>query len=200
MNWLKNKLNTWRTKSTLGKVSDLLFFLILVLMVTPGGRIFYQRMLLKTGIYNINTSFYQEETVLSSEDWNSSFYDRSGNLRTLAEFKGKVLFINQWATWCPPCKAEFPSVSNISGIFNDQENIEFLLLTPDNFQRVDQFIHDYESRKDLPVYQTHQLTETFGNSLPTTLIIDKQGKIAFKKTGMAQYDTPSFIRSIQSLL
>ena len=55
-----------------------------------------------------NTSAGTEETVTPAVDF--TLKDQYGNTHTLSEYKGKTVFLNFWATWCPPCKAEMPDI------------------------------------------------------------------------------------------
>ncbi|MBC7654025.1 MAG: TlpA family protein disulfide reductase, partial [Oligoflexus sp.] len=60
------------------------------------------------------------------------FRDENGNVIDLAELKGKVVFINFWATWCPPCIAEMPSINKLQEKFKDNKNFVVLMVDADN--------------------------------------------------------------------
>lgn len=113
--------------------------------------------------------------------------------------KGKVIFLNFWATWCPPCIAEMPSVQ---AFYNDyKDKVAFVFVTNDSWETVRQF---YENNNyDLPVHSATSnppigLPEI--NSIPTTFIIDKNGFIRINKTGAANWNGSSFRNDIDKLL
>ena len=106
----------------------------------------------------------------------------------LAEQKGKVLFINFWATWCPPCIAEMPSIHKLYQQFKDDPNVQFLLIDVD---AQPQRSHDFMVRNnwDLPVYIPNQNIppDYFTGTLPTTVIVNRKGQITFKHTGAGDF-------------
>ncbi|MFC6996047.1 TlpA family protein disulfide reductase [Rufibacter roseus] len=109
------------------------------------------------------------------------------NFETL---KGKVIFLNVWATWCPPCVAEMP---NIQSLYNKlySNKIAFVMLSVDRggMGKVKKYIE--KKGYTFPVYLPHSnFPEEFQSpSIPTTYIISPEGKIVATQVGMAAYDT-----------
>lgn len=126
--------------------------------------------------------------------------DLQGNTVPFEQLRGKVVFLNIWATWCPPCVAEMP---NIQSLYEkvDSDKIAFVMLSVDRagMEKVKRFI----KRKGytFPVYMpASALPEVFyTQSIPTTFIISPQGEIMHKQEGMAEYDTPEVRDFLQKL-
>ncbi len=153
-----------------------------------------QQVLLYTGIFQA----HPVENIASQPpaDLNMAMISMDGRQVNLQQFRGKVLFINFWASWCPPCVAELPTILKLSKEVTNPD-VQFLLVNLDQDpQKARDFIH----RKDitLPVYQplSRIPSELSSNTIPATFIIDKTGRIALRRKGMAEYDT----RSIRTLL
>lgn len=127
--------------------------------------------------------------------------DAYGRKTDATSQKGKVVFINFWALTCVPCKAEMPTISRLGERYKDDTN--FLLLPVDL---------DRNFRDDLPYFTSKNISlnvyapsgvvpsALFKGELPTTVILDKNGRIAFFKAGQDNYDTLPFYRLIDSLL
>jgi thiol-disulfide isomerase/thioredoxin len=144
-----------------------------------------------------------EADVTRPEAFNYNFTvkDLKGNVVRIEELKGKVIFLNLWATWCGPCRVEMPS---IEALYNsvDKEKVVFLMLsldTPQNFNKVEKYVDD--KGFSFPVYVVDKgLTEQLQvPSIPTTFVIGKDGNIKRKEVGAANYDTPKFKAFLNSL-
>lgn len=121
------------------------------------------------------------------------FKSAEGELIDLSRQQGKVVFINFWATWCPPCIAEMPSIQKLYTAFKDNEKFLFLMVDVDNNpERSLKFMQkgDY----DLPVHTpASAIPPSFlGSAIPTTLVLDKKGEVVFKHEGMGDYSAPEF--------
>ena len=167
---------------------------------------FAQRGLLYTGIMNPEvtqiTSVHKNSTEIKSDafklDLNFKLIDKDGKVTSLEDLKGKVIFLNYWATWCPPCIAEMPSIDKLHAEMGD--DVVFVLLSFDkNFE--DAVAYDKRKGYNLPIYkQASNLPAALKSSaLPTTFIIDKKGNIAFTHKGMADYNTTEFKDLLKSL-
>jgi thiol-disulfide isomerase/thioredoxin len=135
---------------------------------------------------------------LAKVDYNLKLIDKDGNTRSLEEFKGKVIFLNFWATWCPPCIAEMPSIDKLHEEMGDE--VAFVLLSfDDDFERAKAF--DKRKGYDLPIYAVaSNLPAMFqSTALPTTYIIDAEGNLALTHKGMADYETKDFKGFLRSL-
>lgn len=133
---------------------------------------------------------------------NRDFYmaDEDGQVISLAHFDGEVVFMNIWATWCPPCIAEMPSINKLYQKFGESDNVKFVLVSMDDeFDKAKQFM---EKRGfDMPIYHYRtKVPGTYESSvIPTTYVISGDGKLMMEKQGLAKYDTPEFEQFLRDL-
>jgi len=149
-------------------------------------------LVLKTGILNANPG---EDKTPSNFDYNFEMKDLEGNKFSFDQYKGKVIFINLWATWCGPCKAEMPGIQSLSEKLKD-EPVEFVMLSVDKESALSKVIAYLENNQyTFPVYMPHgYLPEQMQvPSIPTTFVIGKDGKVVMKETGTRNYDTRKMI-------
>ena len=167
--------------------SNVLLFSFLILLLIPQTvrpiKIFIHR-LIASSPSEIKGS---NRETLSNYDWR--LQDMQGENVDFNTFQGKKILINFWATWCPPCIAEMPSMQ---ALYNDyKDDIVFLFVTNDDAQTVRSFLK--ANGYKLPVYTavTAPIQELEGNSLPTTYIIDENGEIVIRKVGAADWNSSS---------
>ncbi|MCP4372414.1 MAG: TlpA family protein disulfide reductase [Deltaproteobacteria bacterium] len=115
-----------------------------------------------------------------------------------AEFKDKVLFINFWATWCPPCVAEMPSIEKLHKKF--QNRISFICISQEDLKTLKEF----QSKKNyqFPLYSiAGDPPKKFkSESIPVTFIISKNRRISLKHNGGANWSHPKVINFIETLI
>jgi len=158
-----------------------------------------QRAVLATGIANPDTDPIKEKEK-AAYNFTLTGLDRSTlDFETL---KGKVVFINMWATWCPPCVAEMPSIQSMYDKYKDNPNVVFAMVS---FDKDPKKAENFVDKKDfsMPIYfpNATQIPKVYeSNGIPTTFVIDKEGYIAYKKIGMANYNSNSFTDFMDKLL
>jgi thiol-disulfide isomerase/thioredoxin len=129
-----------------------------------------------------------------------SFSSPEGNTLTSSTLQGKVIFINFWASWCPPCRAEMPSLNSLYLTLKNDSRFVFLFVSEDD-DRTKASEYLKKNNFSIPVYYRSQAsTEMFSGTLPTTIVLDKEGNIVMKHTGLAGYDNEKFISQLKSLL
>jgi len=152
------------------------------------------------------TGIIQADTDLETNQWEVVDYDMplvslGGDMTHLSEYKGKVIFLNYWATWCPPCIAEMPNIQKLYEEYKSEPGIKFVMVSlDDDSQKAKEFLQNRGFTFD--AYQlAGRRPEMFQSSIiPTTYIISREGRLASKKRGMANYNTDAFKNFIDQLL
>lgn len=176
------------------------FFLVLIFV--PSAKALMIRGLMEIGLFSPGVD-NKEKTVSTAEVMDLSgikFKDASGNIVDLGSLKDKVVFLNFWATWCPPCLAEMPSVNKLYEQFKEDKNVVFIMVDADSDFVKSQKYMDKKGYK-MPVYHiASNIPEViFKGSLPTTVVFDKKGRISYSEAGAANYASEKFIEFIQKL-
>jgi len=128
--------------------------------------------------------------------------DLNGQKVELKQFKGKVVFLNFWATWCGPCKEEMPSIESLWQRFKGQD---FILLSISVDYEGAKPVREYIEKERYtfrilvdPQYQILDLYEV--KAIPTTLIIDKKGQILAVATGPKNWKSPEATSLVNLLI
>jgi len=173
----------------------LTIILIGILQITGlwgGASAMAQMLVIKMGILDVEVG---ENSSPASFDYGFTLKDLSGNKVTFNDYKGKVLFINLWATWCGPCRAEMPGIQSLSEKLKGEE-VAFVMLSVDKeaaLPKVKSYLED--NQFTFPVFMQHgYFPEQFQvPSIPTTFIVSKDGKILMKEVGTRNYDTRKMV-------
>jgi len=125
----------------------------------------------------------------------------AGGNATLSSFKGKVVILNFWATWCPPCRVEMPSMEILFQRFNAQ-GLEILAVDiGENASTVQQFIRSAGYTFPVLLDSANRVSSVYGiEAIPTTYIIDREGKIIGRVVGSIIWDNQRVIAAIDALL
>lgn len=150
-----------------------------------------QRGLLATGLIKPSVPELTNDFPVASREF--YFADEDGRITSLADFDDNVVFMNIWATWCPPCIAEMPSIQALYNSMRDEQNIAFVLVSMDeDFSKAIEFMK--KRNYDMPIF--HYRTKARGSYestvIPTTYVISRDGRLVLEKRGLAKYDTPEF--------
>jgi thiol-disulfide isomerase/thioredoxin len=135
--------------------------------------------------------------ALADYDWTVKSLD--GQNFNMAEAKGKVVFLNFWATWCPPCVAEMPSIQRLYEKIKDQK-IMFVCISNEDPSKVSHFVR--EKGVTFPVYclrgEPPAVFRTRG--IPATFILSPDGKVAFRHVGGAKWDDEKSVVFLKDLM
>jgi len=162
-----------------------------------------QRIILATGLIKPTVNPVNETTsgspnpdnktaALPLASYNFSLRTLNGEIVSMASLKGKVVFMNFWATWCPPCIAEMPNIQALyAKVQSDQ--IAFVMISLDKDPaKAQKFIH--KKGFTFPVYQLNGALPSVyaGGVIPTTFVLSPEGRIVARKEGMADYNNQEF--------
>jgi thiol-disulfide isomerase/thioredoxin len=182
--------------------TGLSILIILVVLKYSGliGSLSYatQSAVMKTGLLDADA----EANRVESFDYNFAVKDLNGNKFTFDKYKGKVVFLNLWATWCGPCRAEMAGIQKLYSSMGG-DSVSFIMLSLDkdrDKEKVVKYVKDKEFT--FPVFlPSGYLSEQLNvPSIPTTFVIGKDGKIAMKEIGTTNFNTPKFKKFLQKLI
>jgi len=159
---------------------------------------FAQRVILSTGIIQPDINI-PESGYLKDYDFKLKSID-TDNVINFDTYKGKLVFVNFWATWCAPCRAEMPSIHDLYDKYKNKD-IEFVMISSENDkQKISRYIENKDF--EFPVFQlVSSIPQKLNsNSIPTTFVIDRNGKIILINHGMANYNTSNFRKFLDSHL
>jgi thiol-disulfide isomerase/thioredoxin len=121
-----------------------------------------------------------------------SLPDASGKEQSIGQWRGKVVVVNFWATWCAPCREEMPEFMRAQTEFGAR-GLQFVGIAVDQADKVDQFANELGLNYPTLIggYGAVELSRTLGNSLaalPFTIIVDRQGRVAYTQLGLLKPD------------
>ena len=125
---------------------------------------------------------------------------KSGERVNVEQFRGKVLVFNFWASWCPPCVAEIPSLETLYESFRTDSSVVFFLINLDqDIEKAKQFIR--KKNIQAPVYKlASPIPPEFSSStIPTTFIVSGDEKIVFIRKGAMNFSSRSFRKFLNQL-
>ncbi len=131
-----------------------------------------------------------------------TLYDVEGRKHTLSDYKGKVVLLNVWATWCYPCIVEMPAMEALYRKLKDED---FAVLAVSIDKTDPKAINDYIQKNQFsfsvllsPDGLIQSLYQT--RSIPATFIIDKSGMIVSRIPGAREWNSPEAIQAFQRLI
>lgn len=178
--------------------SILFYGLLLVFIFSPAAKSWLLQQLVSAGLFNAEIKKENKQMFVTAS---FSFSDSMGKIASISDLKGKIVFVNFWASWCPPCRAEMPSLNELYLKLHADQRFVFLFINEDEDKQKG---INYIQKEHLAIpfyYRTGEISQDiFSGSLPTTVVVDKDGKVVLKHTGMALYNTDEFIKQLKSLL
>jgi len=163
-------------------LSNVLFVIAIGFLLYPPTREWGMRQI----AFAPSVNNVEETEIINSYNWElNGVNTQSVNFN---KFEDKIVFVNFWATWCPPCRAELPMIQKLYNDYKDK--VVFVFVTNENWNTVKPFFDKNEY--DLPVYNSstrppQKFTEV--NSIPASYLIDKKGNILISKVGAADWNS-----------
>jgi len=182
------------------QLTNIVFIVFLLLFLfTPLKfhlSVYVNKLIALTPFATPSTIDAEEQVSLKNYEW--KLVDENGNNYDFKKEKGKVVFVNFWATWCPPCVAEMPDLQKLYDDYSDK--VTFLFIANDEVDRVNAFLKKneytfaihYEYGKT-PIVLEH-------SSIPTTYLINRSGKIVMKKAMVADWNSEKMRAILNELI
>ena len=127
--------------------------------------------------------------------------DQSGRQQRLSDLRGNVVLVNFWATWCPPCREEMPSLQALQDKLGQRDLRILALSVDDSWETVNQFMK--ETGFTIPVYSdfNRQISSRYGTTqYPETYLVDKNGRVAYKVVGAADWTSSEMLKFLTVLM
>ena len=133
---------------------------------------------------------------------NFAFPDLNGTMVSLDQHRGKVLFINIWATWCAPCREEMPSMESLyQQMKGDNFKMLAISIDSDGKDSVVPFVEEFGLTFTVLVDQKNESTDLFkATGVPETFIVDKGGTVVYHHLGPANWSRPVFLDALKDLV
>jgi thiol-disulfide isomerase/thioredoxin len=177
-----------------------IFIGLMTLLFNPLAKAALIKGLMKVGLFQPKLPEAVKVNSATTSAPDIVFQGTNGRLLHLADQRGKVVFINFWATWCGPCIAEMPAINRLYEKLKGNKNIVFIIVDAD---------HDFSKSRPfmakrhftMPLYQAaSKIPESFlSNAIPTTTIIDRTGKVVFHQEGSADYSNPKVLEYLNKI-
>jgi len=190
--------NYFKKKKTFSIITDFLFVIFIVLLIIPGTRKEVSSFFIRMVSMPPSELASDNQFTINDQAINWQFYDLQGNAVSFATLNDKPVFLNFWATWCPPCIGELPGIADLHTDYKDK--IHFVLVSNEHPDKINAFAekHGYET---LPFYMyTNIPTDFASESIPATFLISEEGTVVIDKKGAARWNSDKMKNIIDGLL
>lgn len=131
---------------------------------------------------------------------NFSLLDIDGNVYRLSDSRGRVVIVNFWATWCPPCREEMPSMQRAWEQLRPEEVLMVGINVGEDEDTIFQFTADYPVDFPLLMDSDSSVTGKWPvRGLPTTFVVDPAGRLVYQAIGSREWDDPSLLALVRAL-
>jgi thiol-disulfide isomerase/thioredoxin len=187
---IKERYNQYISKkSKFGIASDIIFVVFIIALLFPQSRMGIASFVNKGKMLFMQPSANKAENTmtLKDADYQIVFQDLNGLNLDFSSLKGKVIFINFWATWCPPCVAELPSIQELYNLYKDNNNVAFLIVSNETPDVIKSFIS--KKAYNFPVYiNQSRIPDIISfSSIPSSFLVSKSGKIIVSEVGAVNW-------------
>jgi len=127
--------------------------------------------------------------------------DLAGKPRTNADYHGRVVLLNFWGSWCPPCREEFPSLERLQARFNSHNFTILAITVADTREGVERFLGNRRPDFDILLDETDTTAQAFrAKGVPVTYLLDRRGRLLAGKAGPHQWDDTAVVQLIERVL
>lgn len=196
---IKNRiLNYFKKKKLFSIITDFLFVILVVLLLIPTTRKPVSAFMIRMVSFPPSSLKASDRFTVSPEVRQWEISDLSGKTVRFDQLLDKPVFVNFWATWCPPCNAELPGIHDLYEQYKNKVNFVFLSDEAPGIIKAFILNHQYQ---DMPFYRYNGVPKDFfSNSIPATFIISREGKVVLEKRGAARWDSDRVKTLLNKLL
>ena len=198
--FFKKEYHKFREKKWYSKAFDLLFAVLVVLLIVPSTRKEVLTYTSKVRMYLTSVEEKESGEALKGQE-TLVFKDSEGQKHRIGDYFDKPVFINYWATWCPPCRAEMPSMERAWKELADEDILLIGINVGEDADTVNGFIEQVPVSFPLPMDTDSKLTQTWPllRGLPTTFVVDPDGRLVYLATGEREWDDPVLLDLVRAL-
>lgn len=150
-----------------------------------------------------NTGVEQVRIGARTPEFHAATLDGSARIKSIADYKGQVVLINLWATWCGPCVIEMPSIQRLYDRYRDHglKVVAVAVDDPGYEQRILDFVAEHKLTFEILHEGTGKIEQAFQTQgIPATFLIGRDGRIRKLSLGAADWDSPANRAVVAQLL
>ena len=146
-------------------------------------------------------SYRQGEASIAGKPAQDFSLTLAGKSEHLSDLRGKIVVLNFWATWCPPCVEETPSLNRLQKYIDSRGGMVLGVSVDEDGAAYDKFLQDQSVIFSTYRDATKKSAADYGTTIyPETYVIDRHGKIARKFIGAQQWDSPEMLAYFDAIL
>ncbi|ASV30396.1 TlpA family protein disulfide reductase [Maribacter cobaltidurans] len=180
------------------KVSDILFVVFIVLLIVPQTRTSIMVMLNQLKVELFSPGLEPEEEQLKLNPFVYQLENLKGEKSYVKVGDGDITFMSYWATWCPPCIAEFPSIDDLYQDYGDK--INFVMISNEDPEKIRKFLEKKNFSVPAVVPKMEAPEDLYEKTIPTNYIIDASGKIIIKEKGASDWNSEKVRQILDGLI
>ncbi len=190
--------NYYKKRKPFAIATDILFWGLVLLLVIPSTRVQVSSFFIRITSFAPSGLSTDKQYSITDNARQWQLTDMSGKTVNFSDQLDKPVFVNMWATWCPPCRAELPGIQKLYEQY--KEKVHFLLLTDEPQAKVRAFAREYHY-EDMPFYRYRYVPHEFSTrSIPSTFILSKKGIVVLSKKGAARWDSDKVKKLLDNLI
>lgn len=179
-------------------VTDAVFVMLIVLLIIPSTRIEVTSFFIRITSLPPSTLENDEQFKISRQAESWQIVDMDGKQILFSSLNEKPVFLNFWATWCPPCVAELPGIIDLYTKY--KADVNFVLVSNESRDKVRKFTQK-NNFDNVLFYQNTSVPSDFSSqSIPTTFIINKDGLVVVSEKGAARWNSDRIVEIIEKLI